>query len=48
MDDKQFIEFLWKLLWADLSDGDTPSKEEIEILKFELTKRMIIEGEFPS
>lgn len=48
MTDEEFIEFLWGLLWADLSDGDTPSKEEMEILKTELTKRMIIEGEFPS
>lgn len=47
MSDKEFIEFLWKLLWGDLSDGDMPSKEEIEILKKELTKREIIDGEFP-
>lgn len=48
MNDKEFIEFLWNLLWADLSDGDTPSKEEIETLKVELTKREIIDGEFPA
>jgi hypothetical protein len=48
MSDKEFIEFLWRLLWDDLSDGDTPSDSEMEILRVELTKREIIDGEFPS
>lgn len=48
MNDEELIKFLWRLLWDDLSDGDTPSDEEMEILKVELTKRSIIEGEFPA
>jgi hypothetical protein len=48
MSDKQLIEFLWKLLWADLSDGDMPSEDDLFTLKEELTKRGILEGEFPS
>ena len=48
MNDPEFIEFLWRLLWNDLSDGDTPSQEEIKVLKIELTKRGIIDGEFPA
>ena len=48
MTDKEFIEFLWGLLWNDLSDGDTPSKDEIEVLRIELSQRGIIDGEFPA
>lgn len=48
MNDEELIKFLWKLLWADLSDGDTPSTSEIETLKVELTNRGIIDGEFPA
>ena len=48
MSDKEFIEFLWNLLWADLSDGDTPDYTEMEILRVELTNRGILDGEFPA
>lgn len=48
MSDEELIKFLWKLLWDDLSDGDTPSDKEMETLRVELTKREIIDGEFPS
>lgn len=48
MSDKEFIEFLWGLLWDDLSDGDTPSDAEQEILLKELTDRGILNGEFPA
>ncbi len=48
MTDKELIEFLWKLLWGDLSDGDTPSDDELNTLLTELTKRGILDGEFPS
>lgn len=47
MNDQELIEFLWKLLWNDLSDGDVPSADEIYTLKEELTKRGILDGEFP-
>jgi len=41
MTDKEFIEYLWKLLWDDLSDGDTPSNEDWDILRKELSARNI-------
>lgn len=47
MNDEEFIKFLWRLLWDDLSDGDTPSDEEFETLKIELNRRGIIDGDFP-
>ena len=47
MTDHELIEFLWKLLWNDLSDGDVPSDDELYTLKTELTKRGILDGEFP-
>ena len=47
MDDRDFIVFLWTLLWGDLSDGDMPTEAEMETLKFELNKREIIDGDFP-
>ncbi len=48
---KEFIEFLWGLLWNDISDGDIPSNEEIQILKIELNRRDLLSntnGEFPA
>lgn len=47
MNDKELIKFLWELLWNDLSDGDTPSDEELETLVRELTKRGILDGALP-
>ncbi len=41
MNDQELIEFLWKLLWNDLSDGDVPSDDQLYTLKEELTKRGI-------
>lgn len=46
MTDMELISFLWNLLWGDLSDGDTPTTAELEILKQELTKRNILDGDF--
>lgn len=46
MTDIELIEFLWRLLWYDLSDGDVPSDEEMETLKVELTRRGILDGDF--
>jgi len=48
MDDKEFINLLWKILWGLFSDGDYPTQDEWEILRLELTDRGIIEGEFPA
>jgi hypothetical protein len=48
LSDKELIKFLWELLWNDLSDGDTPSDTEMDILRVELTNRGILDGEFPS
>jgi hypothetical protein len=49
MSDRELIEFLFKLLWGDLTDGDTPSDKELETLRIELWKRHILpdDGEFP-
>lgn len=48
MSDEDFIKFLWRLLWDDLSDGDTPTDMEWSTLLNELTLRGILDGEFPS
>ena len=48
MSDQEFIVFLWTLLWDDLADGDVPSQKDLDILLTELTKRKILDGEFPS
>lgn len=48
MSDKEFIQFLWSLLWDDISDGITPSDEEFQTLRKELNDRGIIDGEFPA
>ena len=48
MDDLTLIEFLFNLLWSDLTSGDTPSKEDLDILRTELTARGIIYGRFPN
>lgn len=47
MSDRELIVFLWKLLWADLSDGDVPSEDDLYTLRGELTDRGILDGEFP-
>lgn len=46
MTDFELIDFLWRLLWNELSDGDTPSDEEMETLRVELTLRGILDGDF--
>lgn len=48
MSDKELIEFLWRLLWEDLSDGEIPSSDEQDVLLKELTDRGILNGEFPA
>lgn len=48
MSDEEFIKFLWNLLWDDLSDGNTPSDGVFEVLRDELNKRGIIDGDFPA
>lgn len=48
MSDKELIEFLWNLLWSDLTDGDVPSEDDMYKLLEELTNRKILNGEFPS
>jgi hypothetical protein len=41
MTDTELILFLCRLLWDDLSDGDTPDSKDFEILKKELSNRNI-------
>lgn len=45
MTDIELIKYLWRLLANDLTDGDTPSNEELQIVWDELVKRGLEEGE---
>lgn len=47
MSDKEFIEFLWRLYWDYISDGNSPTDDEWNTLLAELTNRKILNGEFP-
>ena len=39
MTDEQFANFLFYLLWDDLTDGNTPSDSDFSIIKQEFEKR---------
>ena len=39
MSDIEFIAWLVKLLWDDVTDGNTPDSSDFEIIKMELEKR---------
>ena len=41
MDDTEFILFLVKLLWDEVSDGDTPEDKDFNVIRDELLERGI-------
>jgi len=48
MEDNELIEFMWKIIYDELSDGDMPSDKDIHTLVIELYRRDILdEPEFP-
>ena len=43
MTDLELIKFMWYLLHSDLSDGETPTDKECELVVHELFRRGILE-----
>ena len=39
MTDKEFVNFIFYLLWNDLTDGNTPTEEDFQKIKDEFLER---------